>query len=605
MRARAARLLALLLGAACGGGDERPSVLFVTIDTLRADAVSAWGVETDTTPVLDGLAASGVRFAHASSVAPITLPTHATIFTGARPADHGLTVNGVMVPRLPVKPLAQRLAEQGYATGAFVSSTVLDHRFGLGAGFAHYDDDLVEPGGPTVPTERRGDRTVDRALAWDGWDAEPFFAWVHLFDPHAPYAAPGGRAGTDRAAYLDEVRFADAQLGRLLEGVREARDGPVLVVVVSDHGEGLGEHGEETHSLLLHETTMHVPWVMAWLDADAPRDRPALAASVRDDAVSVMDVAPTVLDVLGMFPSLGSEGLSVLEPQLDRPLPMETRAPWFYYGFSSLSGVRYGDSKLVGAIDAEDPNWTFSRPEEDPSEKEAVRLADHPLRGLVRFTTPKAEAVPGIPAEDLAALGYFGNEPLPTVDGALEDPRQHMELIEGLNRVNLLMAKGKAPEAEAEAIELRGRYGDVPELLYIQGRLALGRGDWRTAIDELRRAVAHRPTAALNIELAAALLRGVEAGEIDPAEPARHLDLAMALAPGDPRAIGLRAVTDVLAGRPEDGLARVERSLAGRPHDANLLGARLRALVALGRTDEAREVEELMRELWPQLQAPR
>jgi arylsulfatase A-like enzyme len=184
---RAASLLLLMIAAACGKGEARPSVLLVTIDTLRADAVSAWGVEVGTTPVLDALADSGTRFANASSVTPITLPTHASILTGLRPAEHGLTVNGVSVSALPVATLAEQLVGEGYATGAFVSSTVLDRRFGLDAGFAHYDDDLVVPGGAAAPTERRGDLTVERALAWDGWSDAQFFAWVHLFDPHDPY----------------------------------------------------------------------------------------------------------------------------------------------------------------------------------------------------------------------------------------------------------------------------------------------------------------------------------------------------------------------------------------------------------------------------------
>lgn len=609
-RGLAVVVTALLL-AGCSSDEGRPSVLLVTIDTLRADAVSAWGVESDTTPVLDALAASGTRFAQASSVAPITLPTHATILTGLRPAEHGLTVNGVSVPKLPVATLTESLADKGYVTGAFVSSTVLDRRFGLDAGFTHYDDDFVVRGGPTVPTERRGDATVDRALAWDGWSDAPFFAWVHLFDPHAPYAAPGGRTGSDRAAYLDEVRFVDVQLGRLIEGVRAASSGPVLIVVVSDHGEGLGEHGEETHSLLLYETTMHVPWVMAWLDGASPPDAPDLLGSngagvVRGDAVSVMDVAPTILDLLGTLPPSKVEGRSVVEPQPNRALPLETRAPWFYYGFSTLAGVRVDGDKLVGAVDSDEPNWTLSRPSADPAEANAEVVTDHVLRGAVRFPHPDVEAQSADEfAEQLMGLGYFGSQVPSVASGPVDDPREHMALIEGLNRANLLLATGDAAAAATEATLLRRTYGEVPELEYIQGRVALQLGEWRMAVSHLRRACDLRPTAALRTELAAALLRGVEADEVSPDEPSRYLDLALAVSPGDPRATALRALTDVLAGRPAEGLARVEIALADRPHDANLLGVQRRALIALGRTAEAREVGELMAELWPQLQAPR
>jgi arylsulfatase A-like enzyme/Flp pilus assembly protein TadD len=593
-------LSVLLLAAACGADDVRPSVLLVTIDTLRADAVSAWGVEVGTTPVLDGLAAKGTRFAHASSVTPITLPTHASILTGLRPADHGLTVNGVSVSELPVSTLAERLAQQGYATGAFVSSTVLDRRFGLDAGFAHYDDDLVVQGGATLPTERRGDLTVDRALDWEGWSDSPYFAWVHLFDPHAPYAAPGGRSGTDRAAYLDEVRFVDQQLGRLIGGVRAASDGPVLVVVLSDHGEGLGQHGEETHSLLLHESTMHVPWVMAWLGDNPPAGFPTSRGEVREDAVSVLDVTPTVLDVLGLPAAARVEGVSVVHAQAGRALPLETRAPWFYYGFSALVGVRKDAEKIVGAPDAEAPGWSLTRPLSDPAELRPELVADHALRQLVRSAAPAVEASPSGRSESLAALGYFGNEAPAGTQGPLADPRTRMELIEGLNRANMLLVTGDASVAAAEAESLRSRYGEIPELLYMQGRIALERGDWRTAAEHFDSARSIRPTAALHVQAASALLRGVEFGEADPADVIARLDKALGIAPHDPQAIALRALVDVVAGRPADGLTRVEASLASRPRDAALLGVKRQALLALGRAAEAREIDVIMQELWPE-----
>jgi choline-sulfatase len=591
----AAALLAAAL-AACGGPPP-PSVPLVSIDTLRADAVSAHGREAGTTPRLDALAAAGTRFAAATSVTPLTLPAHASLFTGLRPARHGLTVNGAR-GALPVPSLAERLRDAGWRTAAFVSARVLDAELGLAAGFEHYDDELHVPGGPPAPTERRGDATVDAALAWEGWSSPPAFGFVHLFDPHAPYAAPGGATGIDRAAYLDEVRFADVQLGRLLDGVLARTRGPLLVVVFSDHGEGLGEHGEETHGLLLHEATLHVPLVVAWLRGG--EDRPfGRGGEVREDAVSLLDVSPTLDEVLGLPARADLDGASVVQPRPGRPLPLETRAPWVYYGFSPLAGVRRDGQKLVGAPEAATPGWSLVDVRGDPAELAASAGNGHALAALVRSPHPAAEAEVGLDEATLRALGYAGGRAPPRTPGPHDDPRGRMDLIVLLDRANTDLVEGRAAEALARLDAAAPGDAGRPELLLLRGRALRALKRFDEACAALQEACTHAPGPELLTEWGAALLARDVAQEGDGRVAAEALDGALRLAPGDPRATALRGLCDLLAGRPAEALARVRGPLAAHPRDVDLLTVRLRALRTLGRDEEAAAAAEELRAVWP------
>jgi len=576
----AAGLAAALAPGGCGRG-PRPSVLLITIDTLRADAVSAWGRESGTTPRLDALAASGLRFDAATTVTPLTLPAHASLLTGWRPARVGLTVNGLGRPALPVATLAERLARAGYATAAFVSSAVLDRRHGLDAGFQRYDDELAQPGGPAVALERPADATVDRALAWDGWGRESFFAWVHLFDPHAPYAAPGGREGQDRAAYLDEVRFADAQVGRLLDEVGRRASGPVLVVVTSDHGEGLGEHGEETHGLLLNESTLHVPLIVGWLST--PEGAWPPAAAVRHDAVSVLDVTPTLLELIGLPAVADADGASLMSARPGRALPLETRAPWFYYGFSSLAGVRRDALKLVGAPAAADPAWTLVDLATDPREEAGQVVAAHQLVALVRTPDPEAEgALVGDPVS-LVALGYVGaTAPAPS-SAPCPDPRGQMELIVALDRANTALALGDSAGALRDLDALDPRWERAPERLYLRGRALAALDRLEEAAQAFELACGLRPTAELLTERGLVLLRLADRGGDTIDAAIQSLDRALVLAPDDPRAISLRARADLSAGRFDDAQRRIDEALADRPRDAYLVAAQRDILKARDR----------------------
>ncbi len=603
LRLRWAAAVAALALCACSARDDRPSVLVVTIDTLRADAVGAWGVETGTTPALDDLAARGTRFADATTVTPLTLPAHASILTGLRPARHGLTVNGVARPALPVDTLAERLSDAGWSTGAFVSAAVLDGIHGLDAGFDVYDDALHVPGGPPRPRERRGDRTVDAALEWLDDAARrdrdaPWFAWVHLFDPHAPYDAPDGLPGEDRRAYLDEVRWADRQLGRLLAGLP---DGPVIVVVTSDHGESLGEHGESTHGVLVFQGAMHVPLVVARAGAagEEPEAFPR-AGVVREDVVSVLDVTPTVLELVGLPPGDDLDGRSLARPSPDRTLPLECRSPAFYYGFSPLAGVRRGALKLVGAPEAEPAGWRLHHLATDPAEREGAPAADHPLRPFVPSPDPVDEADVVTDLDTLRALGYVGAA-TPTDDGApRRDPREAMDLVDAIDRANSLLVAGRAAEAWSRLQALAG-YDDVSELRFFRGRTLRALGRPAEAAAELGTAHVLQPgSAPILVEWGRALLE-VAGGSTPPdpravAEAAGVFDLALERVPGDPEATAMRALAELLGGTLDAALARLDAALATRPSAVNLLLVKRRVLEALGRdADRARVDAELER----------
>ena len=253
--------------------------------------------------MLSRLASEGVRFDAADSTVPLTLPSHATLLSGLLPLHHGVRNNGAGAFPADRDTLATLLARSGYRTGAFVGSFILDHRFGLARGFDRYDDEIrrsADEAAGSFEAERRGGEVVDRALAWlKQSDARPFFAWVHLYDAHAPYAPPAPYAQT----YDGEIEYVDAQVARLLAAIDRTR---TIVVIVGDHGESLGEHGEVTHGLLLYESTLHVPLIIA---------APSLRPRVVREPVSTVDVAPTVADLAGLkFPGK-IDGVRASRPQ--------------------------------------------------------------------------------------------------------------------------------------------------------------------------------------------------------------------------------------------------------------------------------------------------
>lgn len=439
LRTRARRaaccLLAAGLALACGA-EPPPNVVVVSIDTLRADAVGAYGGPLPT-PTLDRLAAEGVRFEHAFAPTPTTAPSHATLFSGQDVRRHGLLRNGDRLPDA-VPTLAEAFRRAGWHTAGFVSSFVLDGRFGWSRGFAHYDDHLPEREATMRRTpypgafwaehrfagfDRRGVATTRAAIDWVREAPEPFFLFVHYFDPHAPYVPPEAyrrRAagipvtlahrevpGLDPAQlarmirrYHAEVLYVDDSLGALLAAVESrSSDRSVLTIVTSDHGEGLGQHGWLEHAVHLYDEQIRVPLLVHWPGHAAPGHRVATP-------VGLVDVAPTLLDLVGLPPLAVSDGRSLAaavrggpDPPLrpifgDRHLVAE-RTGW---GRGVLTSVRTDRWKYIDASEGRDELYDLR---EDPLELHD-RLGREPQA---------AAALAALLAQRLAALPEDGTRP--------------------------------------------------------------------------------------------------------------------------------------------------------------------------------------------------
>lgn len=428
--------MALLATACSSTPDEARRVLIVTIDTLRWDRLGYAGHDVET-PNIDALAESGTIFERAVTVAPITLPAHSSLFTGLDPPKHGVRTNGIF--RLPddVDTAAEAFREAGFATGAFVGAFVLDRRYGLDQGFDHYDDDLPEsnPLHTVYVAERPATEVVDRATRWirERGD-ETFFAWVHVFEPHAPYVPPAPFA--ERYAsrpYDGEVAFTDHALAPLFDLVGGMDD--ALIVVTADHGESLGEHGESTHGLFIYDSTTRVPLVMSGAGIPAGRRY--------EPRVRITDVAPTVLELAGLTPPDGIDGESLLpalaapEPE-DRSAYSETFLPRYSFHWSELRSLRRGSLKLIQAprpelydlrADPKEQNdlWETERKGEAVTiSAELVRIA-----GDERAPPAALELDPET-VRSLESLGYItsGGDAAAADDASRADPKDRIEVYE-------------------------------------------------------------------------------------------------------------------------------------------------------------------------------
>lgn len=576
-----------------GSRAPAPALLLVTIDTLRADHVGIYGYAAARTPSLDGAARTGVRFSRAYAPAPITLPAHASALTGLDPPAHGARHNGVRL-KDTVPTLATVMGARGFATAAFVSAFPLDRRFGLSRGFSVYDDQMPRDSSGRLLNERTGAATVERAIPWlrDHLSA-PFFLWVHLFEPHAPYGdpSPGSRRRPVIERYDDEIAEADRQLGRLLDALGAAR-GTTLVVIASDHGEAFGEHGEISHSLFVYDTTLRVPWVMS--GPGVPSDGRTI-----DVPVSLTDLAPTVLRLLGEG-GLDAEGLD-LAPVLagsggaqmvNRVLYAESMAPLLDFGWSPLRAVREGPWKYIDAPHAE--LYDLAR---DPEETDnlAVRQPDEARRFAQRVERfGPASPVPPVDREAasrLATLGYVTPERAGTA-GARPDPKDRRQVAARLAEI----ASGELPEAElVPALEAVLREDPSNPQAHLRLGVALAdRGGCSAAETHLRRAIAAGVPSADPFLAMALCLRARD----DQRGAEQMLMEARRVEPGNPVVDANLGLLAFDAGRLDEAIRGLEAALAV---DADLHQARFalaRALARRGQREAARrQVETLLQRL--------
>ena len=539
-----------------------PDVVLITLDTLRADALGFAGNEVVETPTLDRLAAGGkvFPFAHAHNV--VTLPSHTNILTGLLPYQHGVRDNDGFRLADDVPTLATRLQQAGWATGAFVAAYPLDASFGLDRGFDVYDDTVPrgEQRQAFVLAERRGDAVVAAALDW--WHSiedRPRFLWLHLFDPHAPYDPPEPFASRyAKTPYLGEVaatdHFLTPLLGPILDAGAKSEGKPTWVVVTSDHGEALGDHGELTHGLFAYEPTLRVPLVV-WGPGVEPGEDPRAARHV--------DIVPTLLDALDLpkTPAGGTPlaGRSLLEPwgaESDEATYFEAMSASLNRGWAPLYGQIRDGHKLIALPLPElydlpaDPGETTNRVRDDRARAAALRDA-LPPRSQV---WPRAGETPADTetSATLQSLGYLGGSAtIRESYGPEDDPKRLVDLDRAMHRTIELYSTGQL----GEAVELA------------------------------RSVVAKRPTMALGQSLLAQAL--LEAGQTQEAIVA--MGAAQAQGAADDALVRQLGLTLAEVGRHDEALALLTPKAATDDAHRDDLTALATALSETGRQDEAAE----------------
>ena len=566
------------------------NLVIITIDTLRADHVGAYGYKPARTPTLDKLAHDGVLFTHAFATAPITLTSHASLMTGRYPAGHGARHNGMRIdPKTPT--LADTLAESGFATGAFIAAFPLNRRFGLIKGFQAYGDRMPPSRNGRAVNERPGRDVVDEALAWlTSHRDQRFFLWVHLFEPHAPYGDPSDpRHLPAEARYDEEIAEADRQVGRLMDALAPVRNS-TLIAAAADHGEAFGEHGEIGHSIFVYDTTLRVPLIVTGPGVPAGR--------TIDDRVSLIDVAPTLIHQLGL-PRFDADGID-LSPAFtgsalgDRDLYAESFAPLLDFGWSPLHAIRSRQWKYIEAPRPELYDISHDPDEaRDLSATDKVKAAELHDR-LARQATTALHASDTVDTDArarLQALGYLSGSPAPA-HSHHADPKDKKEEAARLALVTSGELTGPALERALRAI-LAGD-PDNPQANLRLGYVLLDSNRCRDAVPRFRSAVAaHVPSADAHLGLAAcevserrfdaaaATLRDAE--RVEPGNPVVAANLGIVLSDG---------------GHPADALVPLQRALTIDPefHQARFNLAI--AFARLGRRSEASTTaEDLLRRL--------
>ncbi|MEO8359637.1 MAG: sulfatase-like hydrolase/transferase [Vicinamibacteria bacterium] len=395
--------------------------MLVTIDTLRADHVGAYGSTLAVTPNIDAMAQRGWVFENTVSAVPLTLPSHSTLLSGLDPLHHGVRNNGRYVFPADRETLATRLKANGYATGAFVSAVVLDRRFGLSRGFDVYDDQIgrVTEGRNILESERPCRETTAKAISWIKDQKGAFFAWVHLYEPHAPYVARPSDPKNPLDPYSAEVFTADACFGDVVRAAQSAAGADLVTAVTSDHGEGLGDHGEMTHGLFLYQSTLAVPMILAGDGVPVGKRTAGLARSA--------DLVPTLMSLLGLVSPTGLDGRDLTKGAGRTEAYAETDYPKGF-GWSSLRSWRLGALKLVDAPQPElydlasDPHEEKNLAVEKRADLRRLEAVLHSaqateVRDDARKLDPETE-------ERLRSLGYVAGAPSLGDDRAVRtDPK--------------------------------------------------------------------------------------------------------------------------------------------------------------------------------------
>ena len=634
---------------------QQANLLLITIDTLRADHLGSYGYTGVRTPVLDALAREGVRFSSAFSPVPLTLPAHCSILTGTYPTFHGVRDNSGFVLAPSQVTLAKVMKRAGYRTAAFVGAFVVDSKFGLGLGFDYYFDhfDLsrfenVSPG----YIQRTGDEVVRETIRWlESQRANtggPFFVWTHLYDPHDPYTPPEPYLSRHKnSPYDGEIEFTDANVGTLFDWLRRnGFYGNTLIVVAGDHGESLGEHGESMHGFFIYNATLHVPLIVKF-----PRGNNA--GRVVAESVSLVDIFPTVLQILGVSDPVTAkvQGRGLLSVILGkaagyRPeIYAETYYPRLQFGWSELRALITETDKFVLAPKQELYDYRIDFPESRnlASEKSVVanQLRDR-LRDLIRrYSAPSSSSARSNldpeTRERLRSLGYVTYSMGDTGAGSFQNLRDPKDEIGTYNEITDLFKRGAAGDYRAVIPRYEQLLKLQPDLKILYSKLGQAfyqAGEYEAALSAFKTAVQLGGDAALTtFDLAQTYLRLGRTGdailgfqrtiELDPTqyrartnlglllqnqgkipEAIEQLEAALELAPASVVTLNNLGVAYSRAHRYSEAEATLRKAVSLAPKDGLLHANLATVLFRLGKEQEAQQEMELARKLNPRIRQP-
>jgi choline-sulfatase len=573
------------LGRLAGAGVDDLNLLLVTLDTTRADRIGAYGFKGVETPTLDRLAREGVLFERAISPAPLTLPAHSSIFTGKLPPRHGVRDNGGFFLDAGETTLAERLKARGFKTGGFVGAYVLDSKWGVDQGFDTYFDDFDLTKYQSLSlgsVDRAANEVADHALQWlDSVAGSRFFGWVHFYDAHSTYAPPEPfKTRYANRPYAGEIAFVDSQLSRIVTWL-ESRSllERTVIVVLGDHGESLGEHGESTHGFFVYEGVTHIPFIIR-----APYDR--MHGRRVSDVVRSVDVMPTVLDLLGVRGDDRDrhDGASLVplltgaRAELGLEAYSEAVYPQFHFGWSELRSLQTGRFKYIAA-----PRPELYDLQEDPREEKnlfaergalAARMAERldALGAAAAAERPPTAATEVDPdaRERLAALGYIGTfTTTRTADPAkLADPKDKIHLFNLMTRAREMAKHDPEGTGAIEALQrITGEDPNVIDAWFMLGNEYYRRREFTRAIENYRHALALKP----------------------------DYDLALINMANSYRALG----------RDEEAMLGYRRFMEIDPRNAHIRYETAQILIDNGKLAEARQELERALEIEPKLAAAR
>jgi arylsulfatase A-like enzyme/tetratricopeptide (TPR) repeat protein len=563
-------MIAVALTASCARDEPAPTiggdlnVLVITLDTIRADRLGAYGNRDIRTHFVDEMAERGVVFDRCIAPTPLTLPSHTSLFTGTYPIFHGVRDNGNYVAPSELTTMAELFDDAGYRTGAFVGAFVLSSKWGLDQGFGTYSEptNTYDPSLQSfAEIQRPATEVVNDAIAWlEIASNQPFFAWVHLYDPHLPYEPPPAFARQyPGQPYLGEVAYADAQLGRLQAHLESAGLVPnTLVVFAGDHGEGLGDHGELDHGLLLYQTTTRAPLIIA-----GPRI--SAAGTRRPEVVSLVDILPTIAEPLGLplpetvhgrslWPLLTGSGEFIEVPVL-----AETQYPFLHFGWSPLTAIQ-------------DPRFQYIH----SSEPELYDLEDDPRQEVDLFSD-RADIARRMQRTLEEMTVRFGQGAL---DAASTPDTDTIAKLEALGYV----VQGEGPDTGRSLDDLpnpRNMLATYNQLLKTTGTIATGD---HAAGERQLRAILETNDTIVDAWVALGRLYRRQGRLADAATAFRRAHL---LRPLDPFLVTNLANSLIAVGRPADAEVVLRAALEEQPEDPSMVYALGRALEASGRFDES------------------